>query len=420
MNTNNTNFELIDNENLINQTCLFNSRPIVLNRDLAIILGDSDLALIFQQIHYWININKQNAEKNMANINTYHEGRFWCFQTYEQWEKEFEWISYRTLRRKFQKLEKLGLIISGNFNKMNLDKTKWYTIDYKKLLELQNQMLPIKLAEKQTKKNIRKEKEKIAIQKFKNNKNSNISEMSKMDISRNVHFGHLQMSKMDIAIQKTNIQKINYIQKINKDSQSVLEEKKEINNRQTDRPFKNISNDLNNILEQINSKSNCKNQDDNLEQNIHLNNNDNSNKENFKIEIENQDDELNNFVTNIANELLATQKTVNVSNKKIDITKIIKELKTLNKSKIQKLIDYVANKFKTSNAIIKNQTKYITSIFVNALFEKSYLLCNLQVGSSLSTPTMQIKQDNFVNYTQPKLDFKKLRELEIKSLKGEI
>lgn len=380
-----TNFELIDSENLINQTCLFNSRPIVLNRDLAIILGDSDLALIFQQIHYWININKQNAERNMANINTYHEGRFWCFQTYEQWEKEFEWLSFNTIRNKIKKLEQLGLIISGNFNKLSIDRTKWYSIDYKKLLELQKDVLQIKLQEKEIKKIKRKEKQKIATEKFKNNKNNKNfqstknehSEMPKMSISRNAKNEHFEMPNFGIAIQENNLQEINYIQD-NIVSQSVIEEQKKLKDRQTD------------------------------------------NTEDFKIELEENKNEINQIVVQIANDLFANQKTVNVNNKKIAINKIIAELKSLNKNQINKLIDYVANKFSSSSQNIKNQTKYITSIFVNAIFEKSYLLDSLQTGSSFYIPTTKIKQDNFVNYEQPKLDFAKLRELEIKSLKGEI
>ncbi len=134
-------YNLIDNENIINQTCLFHEKPIVLNRGLAMIFGAADTALLFQQLHYWISLNKEYAQANKSknNIETYHEGRFWCFQTYEEWNKEFSWISYNSVRRKMKKLEDLGVVISGNFNKLNLDRTKWYTIDYKKLLELQNQ-----------------------------------------------------------------------------------------------------------------------------------------------------------------------------------------------------------------------------------------------------------------------------------------
>lgn len=404
-------YELVDNENLINQTCLFNSRPIVLNRDLAIILGDSDLALIFQQIHYWITINKQTAERNISNINTYHEGRFWCFQTYDQWEKEFEWISYRTLRRKFQKLEQLGLIIAGNFNKMNLDKTKWYTINYKKLLELQNEILPIKLSEKEMKKNIRKEKEKIATKKFKNNKKSNFSEMAKMDITRNVQNGHLQMAKMDIAIQKNNIQEINYKQE-NKVSQSVNDKEKEElnNNRQTDGQnesgLKILMQNLELQLQQNKLNDNSEKEEKQEEQKVN-------------IEFKENENELENIIIQTTNDLL-NQKTVTVGNKKMQISKIIDELKSLNQNQKDKLISYVAKKFASSNQNIKNQRAYISSIFVNAIFEKSYLLDSLQTGSSYSAPTKQYKMDNFVNYEQPQIDFKKLREYEIKSLKGEI
>ncbi len=372
-------FELVNNENLINQTCLFNSRPIVLNRDLAIILGDSDLALILQQIHYWLNINKQNAEKGLSNINTYYENRFWCFQTYDQWEEEFEWLSYNTIRNKIKKLEQLGLLISNNFNKLNIDRTKWYSIDYKKLLELQNTVLQNKLKEKENKKNKRKEQRKKATEKFKNKKNTNFSEMPKMSISRNAKNEHFEMPKLGIAIQKNNYKNNNYIQKNNIVCPSVIE-----------------------------NKINKKEMTDRL----------NEQKQNFKIKIEKSDNELNNHIVDIVNDLLETKKTIIVNNKKIFIDDLIIELKKLDKNNLLKLIDYVGKKFESNNnENIKNKNKYIASIFSNTVFEKGYLLNDFNKNNKRITTNTTYNKNKFVNYDQKPLDYNLLRQIELQVLK---
>ncbi|MDR7079860.1 hypothetical protein J2Y03_004918 [Neobacillus niacini] len=55
-----------------------------------------------------------------------------------------------TIKCTFQSLEKLGYLLSGNWNVSKLDQTKWYTIDYQKievLQEVQNeQALLLKVA----------------------------------------------------------------------------------------------------------------------------------------------------------------------------------------------------------------------------------------------------------------------------------
>jgi hypothetical protein len=52
------------------------------------------------------------------------------------WEENFPFYSLNTIKRAFNKLEGLGILLSGEFNKLDGDRTKWYTIDYAKLEEL--------------------------------------------------------------------------------------------------------------------------------------------------------------------------------------------------------------------------------------------------------------------------------------------
>lgn len=108
---------------------LYSKHPIVIDTDLAVALGSNGdrEAIVLQQLNYWLH-SKWAKEIN---------GRMWIYNTFENWQKDnFPWLSLPTVKRIFTKLEKKGLIITGNFNKAGFDKTKWYSIDEDKLNEL--------------------------------------------------------------------------------------------------------------------------------------------------------------------------------------------------------------------------------------------------------------------------------------------
>ena len=80
-------------------------------------------AIVLQQVHFWIEIKK--------NLNQdFFDGHYWVYNTYENWQKQIPFLSLSTIRRTFSSLEKSGFLISGNYNKVGFDRTKWYTIDY--------------------------------------------------------------------------------------------------------------------------------------------------------------------------------------------------------------------------------------------------------------------------------------------------
>lgn len=108
---------------------LFDERPLVLQPRLAFLLGGSDEAIILQQVHYW-------TQKNM-NIR---DGFSWVYNSMKEWHKQFYWISESSVKRIFTKLEKLGVLITGNYNKAKFDKTKWYRIDYNALDEMEQRL----------------------------------------------------------------------------------------------------------------------------------------------------------------------------------------------------------------------------------------------------------------------------------------
>jgi hypothetical protein len=113
---------------------LFDSRPLVIDPTLAKLIGLNE-AIIVQQVHYWLE-NKREAGKEKK-IDGFH----WVYNTLEEWHKQFPFWSSKTVQRTISKLENKGLLISGCFNKMPTDRTKWYRINYEKLFSLEKRPL---------------------------------------------------------------------------------------------------------------------------------------------------------------------------------------------------------------------------------------------------------------------------------------
>ncbi|NYE05731.1 hypothetical protein F4694_002506 [Bacillus niacini] len=111
-------------------TLLINEAPLVIVPSLAVKIGMNE-AVVLQQIHYWLSISKRKIE-----------GKKWVYNTYEDWQKQFPFWSISTIRRTFYSLEKSGIVISANWNALQLDKTKWYTIDYEQLLKIEKRCGP--------------------------------------------------------------------------------------------------------------------------------------------------------------------------------------------------------------------------------------------------------------------------------------
>lgn len=102
---------------------LIDDQPLQVLPSLAESIGLNE-SLVLQQIHWLLSRSKKKIS-----------GKYWVFNTYEEWrDKHFRFFSLSTVRRTIKNLEDLGLITSTTeFNKMKVDKTKWYTINYEKL-----------------------------------------------------------------------------------------------------------------------------------------------------------------------------------------------------------------------------------------------------------------------------------------------
>ena len=105
---------------------LINEPPLQVLPTLAAKIGLNN-AIVIQQVHYWLRIT-----------NNHREGFPWVYKTIEEWVEEFPFWSKRTLERIIACLEEEKILIAGNYNRLKMDRTKWYRIDYDRLQELCN------------------------------------------------------------------------------------------------------------------------------------------------------------------------------------------------------------------------------------------------------------------------------------------
>lgn len=105
---------------------LIDDQPLQVLPSLAKAIGLNE-AIFLQQLHYFLRISKNRAD-----------GRSWVYNTIKDWQAEFSFWSLKTVQRTIESLESMGLVLSTDkFNKIKMDKTKWYSIDYDKLSEIQ-------------------------------------------------------------------------------------------------------------------------------------------------------------------------------------------------------------------------------------------------------------------------------------------
>lgn len=100
---------------------LIQEYPLVVLPSLAKVIG-LNKSIVLQQIHYWLQTSQH-----------IYNDKKWVYNSYDEWHKQFTFWSIKTIKRIILSLEKDGLVISDNFNKLKIDRTKWYSINYDKL-----------------------------------------------------------------------------------------------------------------------------------------------------------------------------------------------------------------------------------------------------------------------------------------------
>lgn len=78
-------------------------------------------AMFIAQLHYWL---------QKEDVGVYKHGFHWIYNTEWEWREQFPWMSEHTIGRVRRTLERLGYVVSNDFNRNPLDRTKYSTLDY--------------------------------------------------------------------------------------------------------------------------------------------------------------------------------------------------------------------------------------------------------------------------------------------------
>jgi hypothetical protein len=84
-------------------------------------------AIILQHIYYW-------HQRNKANNKHFYDNHYWTYNSIEAFSEIFSYLSAKQIRYILDKLEKEGLILTGNYNDNKFDRTLWYCLTIKGLM----------------------------------------------------------------------------------------------------------------------------------------------------------------------------------------------------------------------------------------------------------------------------------------------
>lgn len=90
----------------------------------------TDAAIIFENICFWVWSNKTKQE-DRDDQPSFNDGRWWTYNSAKAFAMQFTWLSTKQIWRNLKKLEDCGYIVTGNFNKVKYDRTKWYSVNGK-------------------------------------------------------------------------------------------------------------------------------------------------------------------------------------------------------------------------------------------------------------------------------------------------
>lgn len=80
-----------------------------------------ECAIMLKHLYFWI-------KKNEANEENFYDGRYWTYNSVKAFSTLFPYMSERKVRYTLDKMEENGLIVVGNYNKSQYDRTKWYAL----------------------------------------------------------------------------------------------------------------------------------------------------------------------------------------------------------------------------------------------------------------------------------------------------
>lgn len=98
------------------------SQPLVVDPQVALKIGLNE-SIVIRQLHYWLGKNEHRDNNNI-------DGKIYCYNSLDEWQKQFPFWSKDTVKRTMKKLKDLGLIEITKSPTNSYDKTNWYTINY--------------------------------------------------------------------------------------------------------------------------------------------------------------------------------------------------------------------------------------------------------------------------------------------------
>ena len=93
-------------------------------------------ALMLQHLYFW-------HQRNEGNDKNFHDDHYWTYNSIKGFSAIFPYLKEYSIRKILEKLEQQEYILTGNYNKVKYDRTKWYCLTTKGLGLLTNQNLSI-------------------------------------------------------------------------------------------------------------------------------------------------------------------------------------------------------------------------------------------------------------------------------------
>lgn len=78
-------------------------------------------AILLNNIFFWV-------EKNKANEQGFHDGRYWTYNTVKAFAALFPYLTGKQVRNALNKLKREGLVVTGNYSENQYDRTLWYSL----------------------------------------------------------------------------------------------------------------------------------------------------------------------------------------------------------------------------------------------------------------------------------------------------
>ena len=79
-------------------------------------------AIFLHNLSFWQLTNQRN-ERN------FYDGRYWTYNSCKAFTETFIYFSERQIERILKSLVNQKCIVSGNYNKLKMDRTKWYSVE---------------------------------------------------------------------------------------------------------------------------------------------------------------------------------------------------------------------------------------------------------------------------------------------------